>query len=234
MSFIADNMPSLGTLSKIEICPNCHLGFGAQRGHKCGMATNNIAQIRRSAGLTQTQLAQAIGTTLNNLGKLERGDRRLNQDWINKIASACGVGPDAVLVAKEEGEPEVPVVGFVGAGGEIVFEDAYERGGSLYEIGLLPGMSSNGLIGLEVRGDSMYPAIRDGHVAFFRRDGWDHVEEEALREWAVCRLKDGRTLLKEVRRSAVPNRYDLISVNAPPIEAVELEWATPVVGWRRR
>ncbi len=160
---------------------------------------------------------------------------------LHAIAAHYGVTMEAILAgtATTKGsqggeEASVPVIGFVGAGGEVIFEDAFAKGDALYEVGALPGMKADGLLGLEVRGDSMYPVIRDGHVAFFRRDGWDRVEDDALRDWAVCRLKDGRTLLKEVRPSAEPGKYDLISTNAPPIEAVELTWATPVVGWRRR
>lgn len=227
-------MPNVGISGNIKMCPTCHLGNAAHGGHNSDMAKNNIAQIRKAAVLSQDDLAERIGTTRNNLGKLERGERRLNQDWINKIAAACKVRPQDVLVAQEGEEPKVSVVGFVGAGGEIIFEDAFAKGNALYEVGALPGMEADGLIGLEVRGDSMYPAIRDGHIAFFRRDGWDHVEDDALRDWAVCRLDDGRTLLKEVRLSAEPGKYDLISTNAPPIERVGLAWATPVIGWRRR
>ena len=78
--------------------PICHLTDSALIGHKVGMS-NNIAQIRKAAGMSQTDLADAIGTTLNNLGKLERGDRRLNQDWIVKISGALGVSPEAIIAA---------------------------------------------------------------------------------------------------------------------------------------
>lgn len=117
------NMPKLGTLSKRKMCPVCHLGCRVHCGHNDGMLGNNIAQIRKAAGMSQTALAEAIGTTLNNLGKLERGDRRLNQDWINKIAVALGVEPGAVIgqqadVLAEGAEPAVaiPILGEVPAG----------------------------------------------------------------------------------------------------------------------
>ncbi|WP_163000318.1 XRE family transcriptional regulator [Sphingobium yanoikuyae] len=61
------------------------------------MFTNNISQIRKAKGLSQTDLAEAIGTTLNNMGKLERGDRRLHQDWIEKIANALSVEPHVLI-----------------------------------------------------------------------------------------------------------------------------------------
>ncbi len=65
------------------------------------MAGNNIASLRKRAGISQTELANRIGTSLNMLGKLERGDRTLNANWIEKIAAALGVDPGDVITARE-------------------------------------------------------------------------------------------------------------------------------------
>lgn len=69
------------------------------------MANNNIADLRNAKGWTQQQLAEEIGTTVNNLGKLERGARRLNQDWIDRIAAALGCQPDDVIRASKHFTP---------------------------------------------------------------------------------------------------------------------------------
>ena len=173
-------------------------------------------------GLPAVSVAAHLGLPATRISEIRHGRRRIQAAEMPKLAAFLKMGGS------------VPVVGYVGAGGEVVFEDDHAKGGRFYDVDTLPGISTQGLIGLEVRGDSMYPAIRNGYVAFIRRDGWDHVEDEALRDWAVCRLVDGRTLLKEVRRSVEPGTFDLISTNAPPIEGVRLTWATPVQGWRRR
>jgi phage repressor protein C with HTH and peptisase S24 domain len=146
---------------------------------------------------------------------------------IREIADALGASVDDFL-----GGDGVPVVGFVGAGGEVVFEDDFQKGDGLYRVDGLPDMPI-GMIGLEVRGDSMLPLFRNGYVAFIHRDS-DQVEDAALQDWAIARVTDGRTLLKQIRRSAQPGLYDLLSLNADPIEAVELNWATPVRGWVTR
>lgn len=203
--------------------------FGAQQ----GMASvNNIAAFREKRGWSRPDLAKRMGTSAQQIERLEKGMRNLKQSWIDKAAQAFDVEPAAIITPMQE--VDLPVVGFVGAGGEILFEDSYEKGGGLYHVASLPGIASPSIIGLEVRGNSMYPIFRDGHVVFIDRDGWDRVEDGALSDWAVCRLVDGRTLLKEVRPSHVAGRYDLISQNAPPIESVELVWATPIIGHRRR
>lgn len=96
-------MPNLGTFHNQKMCPPCHLTSGAHLGHYADMAGNGIARLRKIKGLSQDELAEAIGTTRNALGKLERGDRRLNMDWIEKIAAKMGVEPYEILIT--EGSP---------------------------------------------------------------------------------------------------------------------------------
>jgi transcriptional regulator with XRE-family HTH domain len=69
---------------------------------------NYISQYRESAGLTQDQLAEAIGTTRSFLGKMERGQRSLTSDWLEKIGQAllCApyllIAPPNILPTEEE------------------------------------------------------------------------------------------------------------------------------------
>lgn len=94
-------MPNVGTLINNNMCPPCHLTSDAHLGHYAAMAGNGIARLRKLKGLSQDDLAEAIGTTRNALGKLERGDRRLNMDWIEKIAEKMGVEPYEVLITDD-------------------------------------------------------------------------------------------------------------------------------------
>lgn len=57
------------------------------------MVGNSIAFHRKRRGMSQTQLAERIGTTLNMLGKLERGDRTLDTNWLEKIGAALTIEP---------------------------------------------------------------------------------------------------------------------------------------------
>jgi transcriptional regulator with XRE-family HTH domain len=93
MSFMAIDMPQLGTSHNNKMCPTGHLADVALVGHNAPMIQNNIATLRKRAGLSQTELATRIGTTLNMMGKLERGERTLDMDWIEKIARALRVQP---------------------------------------------------------------------------------------------------------------------------------------------
>lgn len=87
------NMPKQGASRKPKSGPSWRLSILAAGGQALPMAGNNIALIRKAKGLSQTDLAEKAGTTLNQLGKLERGARRLNQTWLERIASALEVEP---------------------------------------------------------------------------------------------------------------------------------------------
>lgn len=98
-------MPNVGTSCKNKSAQPVLYTKGAHTGHKKRMANNNIAELRKAKGWTQDRLAEEIGTTVNNLGKLERGARRLNQDWIERIAEALGCAPNDVIKASRNFTP---------------------------------------------------------------------------------------------------------------------------------
>lgn len=64
---------------------------------------NRIRQIREAAGLTLQDLADRIteqsgeSTTRTQLSRLELGKRKLNQDWLRKIAMALDCDPAELL-----------------------------------------------------------------------------------------------------------------------------------------
>lgn len=90
-------MPAAGTFYKPEMHPTGVLGFCAQPGQQHGMLPNNVATLRKAKRLSQTTLAHAIGTTLSQMGKLERGERPLTADWIEKIAEVLEVEPFRII-----------------------------------------------------------------------------------------------------------------------------------------
>jgi len=77
--------------------PLSHLGGHALYGHNGGMIRNNIAQLRRMRDMTQSQLAEAIGTTRSMLAKLEGGTRPLTSKWIEKLADKLDVEPFRII-----------------------------------------------------------------------------------------------------------------------------------------
>jgi transcriptional regulator with XRE-family HTH domain len=60
---------------------------------------NRISILRREKGVSLTDLAKAAGTTKAQIQKLERGDRRLSLDWMDRIARALDVKISDLLPA---------------------------------------------------------------------------------------------------------------------------------------
>lgn len=58
---------------------------------------NNIRKIRENQGFTLEQLADAAETSVQQVSRLERGERRLTVDWMARLAGPLGVEPAALL-----------------------------------------------------------------------------------------------------------------------------------------
>jgi len=58
---------------------------------------NRIKELRRSQGLTLQRLADQIGTTPQQINRLERGDRRLTTEWMERVAAGLEVHPTELI-----------------------------------------------------------------------------------------------------------------------------------------
>jgi len=58
---------------------------------------SRLRQLRENAELSQEALAVAVGTTSQQISRLERGDRRLTTTWMLRLAPHLGVAPAALL-----------------------------------------------------------------------------------------------------------------------------------------
>lgn len=91
--------PSVTTLAKIADALGVNINDLITE-HKKKEPNNNIAQIRKEKGLTQTQLASAIGTSQTMIQKYECGVCKASKDTLKKLASALEVD-----VSRLEKEP---------------------------------------------------------------------------------------------------------------------------------
>lgn len=58
---------------------------------------NHLAAWREFRGMTQQQLAEAVGTNQNMIGYLESGERGLSAKWLRKLAPALRTQPGFIL-----------------------------------------------------------------------------------------------------------------------------------------
>ncbi len=62
---------------------------------------NRIAELRKRRGLSQTKLADRLGTGRSTIAKLESGEMNLNQRWMNKLAPVLEAAPLDLLGDEE-------------------------------------------------------------------------------------------------------------------------------------
>lgn len=180
-----------------------------------GMA-NRLSHLRKKAGLTQDKLAAELNSGRSTVTKLERGEIPMNDRWLEKLSAILNCTPSDIL------GDMVPIVGKIGAGGSVVFEDL----GSA-EMVKRPPDTNGELIGLEVDGESMLPKFDPGDIVYISRDrvGVDLSDIGAI---CACRLLSGETYLKQLAKGSKPGVFTLRSYNAADMEDCELEWATPI------
>lgn len=174
-----------------------------------------------------------MGVPVGTYGGHENGARALDDDVAVRYGKHFKVRWSWIL--RGEGSPGparawVPVIGYVGAGGEIYSIDDYAQGAAEDQIEKPPGLSENA-VALRVKGDSMWPAYRDGDLLVY--DSEPLPPANFLTKECVIRLRDGRTYIKVLMQGSQPLRYTLMSYNAPPMPDEDVEWAAPV-GWVMR
>lgn len=60
-------------------------------------AANHLRAWREFRKLSQTELAEKVGTVGNVIGHLEAGERGLSDKWLYKLAPALGTSPGFLL-----------------------------------------------------------------------------------------------------------------------------------------
>ncbi len=105
---------------------------------------NRIREIREAAGLTSEELGNMIGTSSSQILRLEKGERRLTVEWMQKIAEALKCTPAdliataAVAEVKDEVEPVQmdAVARAIADKGLLVYR---VTGRSVIRVGIAPG-----------------------------------------------------------------------------------------------
>jgi repressor LexA len=161
-----------------------------------------IKKVRESLGISQTELAEKVSSTKQNIYKYENDIiTNIPSDKIEAIAEALHTTPAYLMGWEEKLDPgphpasddpqplpvkRIPILGRIAAGVPIYAEENIEG----YTYTTLNGGSE--YFGLRVRGDSMDAArINDGDVVIVRRQ--DVVENGQI---AVCLINGEDATLK--------------------------------------
>lgn len=191
-----------------------------------------LQRARKEAGFASaTEAAVAMGAKPPTYLGHENGTTPLTRA-VARYAKFFGVSIDWL----QNGGPDpkrkrqVAVVSYVGAGAEVHPVDDNPRGRGLELVDPPPGASD--CVAARIKGDSMHP-LRDGWLVFWYRSQ-QGVPEECLGSLCIVQVREGPTLLKDLRRGSRKGRYTLESWNAPPREDVQLEWASKIIDIRPR
>ena len=181
---------------------------------------NNLKSLRIAHSLTHEAAAVAMGVSRGQFIKLERGERRLNEDYIERASRAFGVTEADVISVQRQ----VPLVGRVGAGAAMnLHSEAHHE----YEYVRAPdyGMTDK-TVAVEITGDSLGELFDRWIIYYDNRS--DPPTKDMLNKLCVLGLTDGRVLVKKLTEGAIKGRYTLKSNTEPPIYDAAIEWAAIV------
>lgn len=223
-----------------DISPNVKSSPGIFRESRHGRVlcdishVTDIASIRRTIeremvakGFSRRSLSTAAGLSESAVRDLLTRTDNPGIGTLRKVAEALAMPVDALTGAGLT----VPVVGKIGAGGEVLFSLDPEQ--ELYgDVDAVPRppLVQGRLMALEVVGSSMLPKYEAGEIIYVRAPaGEDYIPGEAIGSYCAVRTADGGTYLKILAKSETKGRFTLRSLNAPDMDGVEVLWASPVL-----
>jgi transcriptional regulator with XRE-family HTH domain len=183
---------------------------------------NNLKSLRDARGWTIDDAAREWGMSYGGYLKLERGERRLTNDYIAKASEVYAVSEADVI----SDPATVPLIGHVGAGGQAEFSSGQGPFGMVDA----PPRYTTKTVAVEVRGDSMPNVAEHGWLLYY--DNVQRPIEDSLvgaKSPAVVGLADGRVLVKRVVAGSQPGLYHLLSTGSDaPIVDARILWAAKV------
>ena len=194
-----------------------------------------LDRLAARAGLSASGLAKKAGldpTTFNKSKRItvEGRPRWPSTESVAKALAATNVSIDSFVQLIEDAPrtvQSVPLLGLAQAGGGGYFTDGgFPVGKGWDEVGL-PAVNDEHAYALEISGDSMKPAYRDGDVIVVSPGAQIRKGDRV-----VVKTKDGEVMVKELRRrtsrtlelqSLNPNHTDRV------LPASDVEWIARIV-----
>lgn len=194
--------------------------------------------LRAHLKMTQAAFAEWVGVSQTTVSRWENDGQETNPENYHKLVAKALEYGESGLINGEIGallkggslRQEVAVVGRVGAGAEVQIVDSDT---SSRQIGTVDVPAAFGdVLGVEVVGDSMYPAYRNGDVILFER--FEGRISDLIGQECLIATDDGHQYIKTLERGSSAKQFDLHSHNASPIRDVTVTSACPVAYVDRR
>ncbi|MBW6531905.1 helix-turn-helix domain-containing protein [Sphingomonas sp. RRHST34] len=184
--------------------------FGAEGGVASG---NNIQRFREERGWSRPELGKRMNTSGQQVERLEKAQRRLTQDWIERAARALGVEP-VDIIAPDRGEvPDQPVARSLDAGETVEIirldlslpmgpgasvDDYVEEEPLRFDLGYVQAFTRTPAHRLRLAhgvGDSMFPTLLNSDLVWI--DSTQNTLNQADKVWAVS--INGAAAIKRLR-----------------------------------
>lgn len=199
-----DNNPEMTNILKTRL-----KALMEERGH-------NMTSLSKAAGLSDTYVRSI----------LNRG-REPSVQNLSLIAKELNCTPAYLLGDDAPFKPHIPILGYASAGEGWTPYDTLDEA-------LEVDLSSQSLVSIAIKGDSMNPVYRDGdHLICDRVDGAG-IHNIVGRDCIIYTAND-EAYVKILNKGSSPTTYNLRSYNPiyPDIADVKIKWAAPVV-WIKR
>lgn len=186
---------------------------------------NRLRAARKAAGKTLLQVAEETGINFVQLSRMETGQRDLKVKHLRSLGRSLKCPPEDIIAPVAE----VPVVGTIGAAGQVFELRKNASGREAADVVKAPrGIDIAAAAALRVTGKQCEPSLPEGWVAFYEpQKAYKTVEQ--IGALCVVRLENGRSWLRQVKRGSQSGRYNLLSPFAPMTDDAVVQWCAPVL-----
>jgi phage repressor protein C with HTH and peptisase S24 domain len=186
-------------------------------------------------GMSASGLARKAGLdpTTFNRSKRQASDGRPrwpSTESLAKILQATGASLDdfiGLLGARGESARRIPLIGMAQAGDGGFFDDAGFPAGAGWDEIHFPNVADENAYALEIAGDSMLPAYRDGDVVIVSPNAPVRRGDRV-----VVKTRDGEVLAKELKRRTAKT-VELRSINPDhpdrTFDAKDVQWVARIL-----
>lgn len=191
------------------------------------MFSDQLKKLRKKAGLSQIELADALGIAKSSVSMYESGVRKPKYETIEQFADFFNVDIALLLETRNPRPFFVPIIGLVACGDPINVDENIEE-----YVPLPKGVVAD--FCLRCRGDSMINArINDGDLVYIRQQ--DDVDDGQI---AAVRVGEEYTLKRVYRRNdtlilrpANPMYEDIVYVGEEAADAHIVGLAVAFTGY---
>lgn len=172
--------------------------------------------------MTQQQLAEAVGVHLITISRLERGEIKLTEEWMHKLAEPLGLADPSHLMGPDEIHAEVNIDEALDGSGRLVASaeprSRFFSGESLYHPDLR---------WIDIEGEALFPWYRPkDHVAV--RLSLEPVSLHVGR-LGVAKTAEGDEYLGLLMGSSSVGTFEIHFPGAPPVRSKIVTEFSPVV-----